>query len=100
VENMAAITHRWTLDEDLKCCRMYLECFVFNKISMDIGQFVSLLEKELPNIQPNSLKMKVQNIKQILHEKGLKDTLMTAPLANYSQQKLKAMNVALEEMGL
>jgi hypothetical protein len=49
---MAAIKHRWTLDEDLKCCRMYLECFVFNKSSMDIGQFVSLLEKELPDIQP------------------------------------------------
>jgi hypothetical protein len=44
--------------------------------------------------------MKIQNIKQILHEKGLKDTLKTAPLANYSQQNLKAMNVALEEMGL
>lgn len=97
---MAAVKHRWALDEDLKCCRMYLEYFVLNKSSMDIGQFISLLEKELPNIQPNSLKMKVQNIKQILNEKGFKDTLETSPLSNYSQQNLRAMKVALAEMGL
>lgn len=67
---------------------------------MDVTQFITVLQKELPNIKPNSLKMKVQNIKQILLEKGINDTLTLSPLANYSQQNMRAMAAVLQEMNL
>lgn len=71
-----------------------------SKCSMDVTQFITVLQKELPNIKPNSLKMKVQNIKQILLEKGINDTLTLSPLANYSQQNMRAMAAVLQEMNL
>ena len=92
--------HRWTVEEDRLCCKRYLEYYVVSKCSMDVSQFITVLQKELPNIKPNSLKMKVQNIKQILIEKDIKDTLTLSPLANYSQQNASAMAVVLQEMNL
>lgn len=92
--------HRWTVEEDRLCCSRYLEYYVVSKCSMDVSQFIAVLQKELPNIKPNSLKMKVQNIKQILIEKGIKDTLTLSPLANYSQQNMRAMAAVLQEMKL
>ncbi len=62
--------------------------------------FNAVLQKNLPSIKPNSLKMKVQNNKQILIEKGINDTLVVSPLANYSKQNLRAMNAILQEMKL
>ena len=67
---------------------------------MDVSQFITVLQKELPSIKPNSLKMKVQNIMQILIEKGIKDTLTLSPLANYSQQNMRAIASVLHEMNL
>ncbi len=92
--------HCWTVEEDRLCCRRYLEYYVVSKYSMDVSQFITALLKELPNVKPNSLKMKVQNIKQILIEKGIKDTLTLSPLANYSQQNMRAMAAVLQEMNL
>ncbi len=87
--------HRWTFEEDQLCCKRYLEYYVINKSGMDVSRFIMVLQKEHPSIKPSSLKMKVQNIKQILIEKGIKDTLDSSPLANYSQQNIRAMDVVL-----
>jgi hypothetical protein len=92
--------HRWTVEEDQLCCSRYLAYFVVNKSSMDVSQFINVLQKEPPSIKPNSLKMKVQNIKQILIEKGIKDTLVLSPLAKYSQQNMRAMVAVLREINL
>ena len=67
---------------------------------MHVSKFIAVLQKELPSIKPNSLKMKVLNNKQILIEKGINDTLVVSPLANYSKQNLRAMDFILQEMNL
>lgn len=65
---------------------------------MDIGTFVRLLGKELPEIKEGSIKMKITNIKQILVEMGIEDTLVAKPLKNYSKQNEKAMEKVIREM--
>ena len=91
---MATITHRWTLDEDLKCCRMYLECFVLIK-SAWMWAVCLAFEKELPNISPTP-KNEVQV--NIFVKKALK--IRRQHLSQTTLNEQKAMNVALEEMGL
>lgn len=83
--------HRWTLAEDEYCCRRYAEEYVLRKSSMDMSSFVRLLSKELSEIKENSLKMKITNIKQILLDMGIEDSLIVKPLKNYSQQNKRAM---------
>ena len=57
-----------------------------------------LLGKELPEIKEGSIKMKITNIKQILVEMGIEDTLVAKPLKNYSKQNEKAMEKVIREM--
>lgn len=92
--------HRWTSAEDKYCCQSYIEYYVMNKSSMDAATFVGMLQKTLPDIQRSSLKMKVQNIKQIVAELGIKDTLLCSPLRNYSMQNKNALMEVLREKGI
>ena len=92
--------HRWTFDVDKICCEKFVERYVVDQSDMDITSFVRLLQQELPDIQSTSLKMKIQNIKQIVLEIGIKDTLASKPLSNYSLQNQKAMTAVLQEHGI
>lgn len=92
--------HRWLFNEDKYCCEKYIEYYVLNKSGLKIDMFVELLKAALPEIKKNSLKMKVSNIKQILIELGIDDTLDVKPLKNYSRQNKVAMLKVLSEKGL
>lgn len=81
---MMSKKHRWTIAEDEYCCKRYVEEYVNKKSSMDLNSFVGLLSKELPEIKEGSVKMKITNIKQILIEMGIEDTLASKSLKNYS----------------
>lgn len=95
--NMKKFKHCWTFDEDKLCCKRYLEFFILNKSNLKLKNFILILENDLPNINRGSLKMKIQNIKQILIEKQIEDTLELKTLANYSKQNLRAMSLVLEK---
>lgn len=90
--------HRWTIAEDEYCCKKYVEEYVIKRSSMDMSSFVRLLNKALPEIKEGSIKMKITNIKQILQDMGIEDTLVAKPLKNYSQQNKRAMQKVLQEM--
>ena len=90
-------THRWTYDEDRYCCEKYIECYVISKSELSASEFVRELSFELTEIKPTSLRMKVQNIKQILIEKQISDSLKISPSANYSLQNLLAMESILKQ---
>ena len=90
--------HRWTMAEDEHCCKRYVEEYVIRKSNMDMSSFARLLSKELPEIKENSIKMKITNIKQILIEMEIEDTLTAKPLKNYSKQNKLAMEKVLKEM--
>lgn len=90
--------HRWTLVEDEYCCKRYVEEYVIRKSNMDMSSFARLLSKELPEIKEGSLKMKITNIKQILMDMGIEDSLEVKPLKNYSRQNKKAMEKGLKDI--
>lgn len=100
VDNGNYQRHRWTMAEDELCCRKYLEWYVVNHSSMDLIQFVRMLEKALPDISAGSLRMKTQNIKQLCIEHGIRDSLDAKPLAQYSRQNAVAFQRAKTELGL
>lgn len=95
------LKHRWTFEEDLTFCNKYLDFFVEQKSHMSLSDFCRLLLALEPSgICFNSAKMKVQNIKAILIELNISDSLKTAPAKNYSKQNLEAMKYALKQRGL
>lgn len=89
--------HFWTYEEDKHCCQKFIEYYIVNKRNTSINSFVEMLNNNLPNITSNSLKMKLQNIKQISFELDLKNTLECTRLKNYSNQNFQAMKEVLEE---
>lgn len=95
-----AIRHRWTFAEDKLCCQRYVEAYVIQQQDLPLSEFIRGLSAELPQIQPSSLRMKAQNIKQILLVRHIPDTLSSAPSANYSRQNWDAMTCVLEEANL
>lgn len=63
-----------------------------------MSSFARLLSKELSEIKESSLKMKITNIKQILMDMGIEDSLTVKPLKSYSQQNKRAMEKVLNEL--
>lgn len=92
--------HRWTVAEDEICCQRFLECYVVEKNNLDTVQFLQMLAKEVPDISEGSLRMKVQNIKYLAVQAGLKDTSALTCLSQYSLQCEKAFKKAVRELGL
>ena len=96
----AAPKHRWTMEEDVLCCRRFFEQYVIQQSSMDLLQFAEQLHQALPSISVGSLKMKTQNIKQLCIEHGIRNSLDAKPLVQYSQQNYRAFLVVKQEFGL
>ena len=95
------LKHRWTFEEDLIFCNKYLDFFVEQKSNVSLSDFSRLvLASVSTEISFNSAKMKVQNIKAILIELNISDSLKTAPAKNYSKQNLEARKYALKQRGL
>ena len=92
--------HRWTMEEDVLCCRKFFEQYVIQQSSMNLLQFAEQLHQTLPSISIGSLKMKTQNIKQLCVEHGIRNSLDAKPLAQYSQQNHRAFLVVKQEFGL
>lgn len=92
--------HRWTEAEDQLCCERYLARYVVERSGLDAASFLRELQRELPEVPALSLKMKLQNCKQLLRERGIADTLAVSPLRNYSKQNQRAMEAALRALRL
>ena len=92
--------HRWSFEEDRYCCEKYIERYVVSNSDLSASDFVRELSSKLMEIKPTSLRMKVQNIKQILIEKQISDSLKISPSANYSKQNLVAMDSILKQYNL
>ena len=89
--------HRWTYEEDLFCCERYVENYIKNHYDVSAQHFIYELGVELKAISEGSLRMKVQNIKQIVLEENLYDSLNISPLSKYSRQCKQAFNAAMRK---
>lgn len=92
--------HRWTMTENEICCKRFLEYYVVKQSNMDTAQFLQMLAKEVPDVSEGSLRMKIQNVKYLSVQAGLKDTSTLKWLSQYSIQCERAFKKALIELGL
>ncbi|MBQ8833715.1 MAG: hypothetical protein IJ001_02160 [Oscillospiraceae bacterium] len=82
--------HSWTFEEDGLCCDAFFKVYVIQKSNMPLSDFVRLLSLKLPAIKAGSLRLKVQNIKQLALEYGIENSLKAAASTNYSKQNQSA----------
>lgn len=93
--------HFWSMDEDLYCCEECIKTYVIEKSDIGASKFLQRLKRVFPDIAESSLKMKLQNIKQLFIEHKIFNTLQLSPLQNYSRQNKIAFQQALKkEFGL
>ncbi|MGN0783622.1 MAG: hypothetical protein ACI4M0_04700 [Christensenellales bacterium] len=92
--------HRWTFDEDKTCCRIFIETYIANHTYCPLDSLATKVLSVYPNMKSSSIKMKLQNIKRICLDYGIKESSMISPLDNYSDQNLRAMKEALCEVGI
>ena len=92
--------HAWTYEENVYCCKRYIEQYVIESSNLRVTEFSRLLEKEMQTVPAQSIKMKLQNIKQILMELGVRDSLEAAPLEKYSAVNKVAMLEVLADFGI
>lgn len=90
--------HHWTMEEDIICCKRFFEYYVIKQSDIDTVQFLQMIKKEIPNISEGSLRMKIQNIKYLAMQEGLKDTSTIKCLSQYSTQCKKAFKQIMNEL--
>lgn len=90
--------HRWTEYEDEICCKMFLGYYVINRSTMEIPQFLQMLQQYVPDVPEGSLRMKIQNIKYLVMLEGLEDTAGIKGLSQYSMQCERAFKSVLSEL--
>ena len=91
--------HRWTYDEDYLCCEKFIQMYCVEQHETSITPLLEELSSLLPNITVGSIRMKIQNIKEIAMRESLYDILDYAPLAQYTKQCKKAFDKAIENFG-
>ena len=87
--------YQWTFDDDFLCCIYYI-AFVFDNTEDEDSALLDHLVEALPHIKRGSIKMKLQNIKQVALDSGLEDRLSFSPLEKYTKQCKKAFDAAVE----
>ncbi len=87
--------HRWTYEEDFTCCLEYLNFVFENEGDDSTERLVDIIADKLPNIKRGSIRMKLQNIKEVALDAGLEDRLEISPLYQYSAQCKRAFNSAV-----
>ncbi len=92
--------HRWTMEEDLICCKRFLQVYVIEKSDMDTVSFLQSLAKEVPEVSEGSLRMKIQNIKHLASLEGLENSSLITSLGPGSMQCKSALKQAMEELDL
>lgn len=87
----------WSYDDDLICCMEYL-CFALRESPCrTLQELIDTLSVKLPHISKGSIRMKLQNIKQVSLNLGLEDGVNIPPLDQYSRQCKTAFQQAVAE---
>lgn len=92
--------HRWSFEEDKTCCRIFIETYIINYTNCSLDSLAMKILSIYSKIKFSSIKMKLQNIKQICLDYGIKNSSTISPLNNYSNQNLRAMKEELLAVGI
>lgn len=91
------LKHHWTFEEDYTCCFHYL-LYIFDKNkARNVNDLIYALSLKLPKLSRGSIRMKLQNIKQICMEHNFEDGMEISPLEKYSLQCKEAFNKAIKD---
>ncbi len=90
------MTNNWTYEENYICCQEFIRYCYFSKYKKEYQPLLSKLTKLVPNKTEGSLRMKIQNIKQIAEELGVVCRIAISPLKSYSKDCMDAFVEALK----
>ena len=76
----------WSEEEDKILCRYCVQNFVITNSNSSINSFIELCteKEEFSGRSSGSIRMRIQNIKAILQDKGIQNTIPLTPLSNYA----------------
>ena len=94
----------WTEEEETICCKAVVKEYVYSKSSKDIELFLREIRKNAVFSErkrdSGSIKMRLQNIKAVLGEFGVENTLPLSELLNASSQTRQTLAQELQNAGI
>lgn len=92
---------KWTKKEDEICCKIVIDIYVIEKKNTSVADCVKCIRScEGIKYEENSVKMRMQNIKALLEDMGISNTLDVSPLAHAGKQTLACLIAYLNECGI
>ena len=92
--------HRWSDEEKRLISRHYINEYVLKPVGCNKELFLTRIYCLFPEIKESSIKMFVQNTKQLTKEFGVADSSTFSPLKNYSVAHKRIMIDLLKEYKL
>lgn len=92
----------WTVEEDVCCCKVCIDLYVVQKEKVYIEECVEKIKScsEMNGRDKGSIRMRVQNIKALLKELKIQNTLDVRPLANAAKQTRDILEACLENANI
>ncbi len=82
----------WEYAEDFYCCWKYIEIFIDQKKKVSAKAVAEKIQAAVYNHNKTSIRDKLLNIKSIMQNKGVEDSLQETPLPHKSNNNIKAMD--------
>lgn len=89
----------WSFQENEIFCEEYVKIFVIGRSAMPASAFVNRIMPLLPKRGFSTLRKKVSNMKQVLADLGVDDSLDVSSLYSYSNDHLIAARKVLQKYG-
>ena len=91
----------WTIEEDEICCRACVDEYIINKQHMNVDTLVTFIMKDARiHRGAGTVRMRIQNIKAILDEWRVPNTLNISPLKHAGRQTRTILKVILDEQNI
>lgn len=89
----------WSFQENEIFCEEYVKNFVIGRSAMSASAFVNRIMPLLPKRDFSTLRKKVSNMKQVLADLGVDDSLDVSSLYSYSKDHFIAARKVLQKYG-
>lgn len=93
---------KWTIEEDTACCNACIDNYVIEHSSMERERFVDKVSSmpQFAGRDKSSVRMRIQNVKALLEEMHIENSLPIRPLANVAKQTRETLKSLLQERGI
>lgn len=94
---------KWTYGENLLCCEVYIKNYVINNTVLSLKEAINEVLKAAPRFKggkEGSVRIKLQNIKQLCIEHKVDDSFTYKAQAHYSKDNIKAFEEVLDKYNI